>query len=147
MIAADCTLIAQLFLTTPETQLAQGVMLADDVWLVPPLWRSEFRSVLGKYLLHRDLSLEQCIEITSVAEPRMSAGETAVSSLAVMSLVAATRCSAYDAEYVSLAQSLSVPLVTSDRSLQKMFPSVAVSPVRFLSDLGVVPVVRANHEL
>ena len=136
MIAADCTLISQLFLTTPETELAQQVMLADDVWLVPPLWRSEFRSVLRKYLLNRDLTVDQCIEITSVVEPRMSAGETMVSSAEVMSLVESTRCSAYDAEYVSLAQSLSVPLVTSDTRLQRIFPSVAISPVRFLSDFS-----------
>lgn len=135
MIAADCTLIAQLFLTTPETELAQEVMLADDVWAVPLLWRSEFRSVLRKYFLNHDLSLEQCLEITSVAEHRMSVGETTVSSIAVMSLVESTGCSAYDAEYVSLAQSLSVALVTSDRRLHKMFPSVAVSPARFLCDL------------
>ncbi len=63
MIAADCTLIAQLFLTTPETELAQRVALADDVWLVPPLWRSEFRSVLRKYLLGQELSIEHCIEV------------------------------------------------------------------------------------
>ncbi len=133
MIASDCTLIAQFFLTTPETELARRVALADDVWLVPPLWRSEFRSVLRKYLLRQELSVERCIEVTFAAESRLFGGETQVSSADVMNLVATSRCSAYDAEYVSLAQSFSVPLVTSDRRLHEIFPSVAVSPAEFQS--------------
>lgn len=61
--------------------------------------------------------MERCIEVTLAAESRMFGGETEVSSADVMNLVATTRCSAYDAEYVSLAQAFSVPLVTSDRRL------------------------------
>ncbi len=133
MIASDCTLIAQFFLTTPETDLARRVAMADDAWLVPPLWRSEFRSVLRKYLLRGELSVERCIEITFAAEARLSEGETQVSSAEVIKLVAASGCSAYDAEYISLARSFSVPLVTSDRRLCASFPAVAISPADFLS--------------
>lgn len=133
MIVSDCTLIVQFFLTTPETELARRIAMADDVWLVPPLWRSELRSVLRKYLLRDELTVERCIDVTFAAEARLSGGETQVSSAAVMNLVATSRCSAYDAEYISLAQSFSIPLVTSDRRLCESFPTVAVSPAEFLS--------------
>lgn len=136
MIASDCTLIAQFFLSTPETDLARRIAIADGVWLVPPLWSSELRSVLRKYLLRQELSVEDCIEVSGAAESMLSRGETGVSSADVMNLVATTRCSAYDAEYVSLAKAFSVPLVTSDRKLHKLFPSVAVSPADFLSAIG-----------
>ncbi len=133
MIASDCTLIAQFFLNTPETELARRIAMKDDTWLVPPLWRSEFRSVLRKFLLNKELSVEHCIDATIAAEEMLSGGEVQVSSADVMTLVAETGCSAYDAEYVSLATSFSIPLVTSDRRLRERFPGVALSPAEFLT--------------
>lgn len=132
MIAADCTLIAQLFLTTSESVLASRVAAADDAWIVPPLWRSEFRSVLGKYLLDGQLSVDKCVQAAAVAESHFARSEVAVSTADVMLIVEQTQCSAYDAEYVSLALAFSVPLVTSDKKLRAAFPSIAISPAEFL---------------
>ncbi len=133
MIAADCTLIAQFFLTTPETELAREIAIMDADWVVPPLWRSELRSVLRKYLLRKALSVEQCVQIMSVADAMLANSETEVSSADVMALVASTGCSAHDAEYVSLALSFTIPLVTADRRLRDRFPGIAVSAAAFLS--------------
>lgn len=139
MIAADCTLITQLFLTTPESALASRVAATDDAWIVPPLWRSEFRSVLRKYLLDGQLSVDKCVRAAAVAESHFASSEVAVSTADVMLIVKQTRCSAYDAEYVSLALAFSVPLVTSDKKLQAAFPSVAISPAEFLSQSEDAP--------
>ncbi len=133
MIAADCTLIAQFFLTTPETELARQIAVMDADWLVPPLWRSELRSVLRKYLLRKDLSVDQCVQIMLVADAMLANSETAVSSADVMALVATTGCSAYDAEYVSLARSFAIPLITADKRLRERFPGIAVSAAEFLA--------------
>lgn len=132
MIASDCTLIAQFFLTTPDTELAREIALLDADWLVPPLWRSELRSVLRKYLLRKDLSVEQSIEVMSAAEAMLEGGEVAVSSAEVMAIVASSGCSAYDAEYISIARSFGVPLVTADKRLRERFPGLAMSAAEFL---------------
>jgi predicted nucleic acid-binding protein len=42
-------------------------------------------------------------------------------------------CSAYDAEFIALAQDLSVPLVTTDQKLRQSFPATALSPEKFLA--------------
>lgn len=133
MIATDCTLIAQFFLTTPETELARQIALVDTTWLIPPLWRSELRSVLRKYLLHDDLSVEHCIKAMSAAEEMLSDGETEVLSADVMRIIQSSGCSAYDAEYVAIAQAFAVPLITSDKRLRGRFPNVALGPAEFLS--------------
>jgi len=46
--------------------------------------------------------------------------------------VLASDCSAYDCEYVALAQDLDVPLVTTDRQVLREFPKIAVSLEKFV---------------
>ena len=51
--------------------------------------------------------------------------EEPVSSQDVLQLVASSRCSAYDCEFVAAALQLRVPLVTADRAVLSAFPDVA----------------------
>ena len=50
----------------------------------------------------------------------------------VLELAAVSGRSAYDCEYVAVAEALGVPLVTADRALESGFPGVAVSPESFM---------------
>jgi predicted nucleic acid-binding protein len=45
----------------------------------------------------------------------------------VLQLAAASRCTAYDCEYVALAYALDVPLVTVDRQILSHFPERAIA--------------------
>lgn len=49
-----------------------------------------------------------------------------VDSAHVLDLAMSSGCSAHDCEYVSLARTLDVPLVTSDREILAAFPERAV---------------------
>jgi predicted nucleic acid-binding protein len=51
----------------------------------------------------------------------------------VLRLAMESRCSAYDCEFVALAQDLGIPLVTVDRRLLNAFPSIAVSIHNFIA--------------
>ena len=53
--------------------------------------------------------------------------EREVDSAAVMDLVAASTCSAYDCEFVALARHIGIPLVTEDAGLIRAFPDVAIT--------------------
>lgn len=70
-----------------------------------------------------------------LAEARLAPTERHPSSDRVLATVAATRCSAYDAEYVVLALTFGVPLVTSDVKLQRLFPEFAISPATAIGDV------------
>jgi predicted nucleic acid-binding protein len=105
----------------------------DSEWTAPLLWRSEFRSVLTFYVRQEIIGLDLALSIAQQAELRMQDKEYEVSSTHVLNLVAGSRCSAYDCDFVALAQNLSISLTTSDKMVLSEFPSMALSLEQFAS--------------
>jgi predicted nucleic acid-binding protein len=116
-----------------QTQLVEQVMAKDNRWLVPPLWQSEFRNVLTLYLRQEQVTIDQARAIMTRAERLFNRSEYPVTSEAVFTLVNRSHCSAYDCEFVALAEELSVPLVTADKQILRDFPETAVSPQQFVN--------------
>lgn len=127
MIVVDTNLIAYLLMEGTRTQQAETILDRDQEWAAPLLWRSEFRHVLTRYVRRRVLSLDEAVNKMEKAELLLQGKEYEVSSAQVLRLAAGSRCSAYDCEFVALAQSLGVPLLTADRDVLADFPSLAVS--------------------
>ncbi|MFQ5703058.1 MAG: type II toxin-antitoxin system VapC family toxin [Gemmatimonadales bacterium] len=134
MIVADANLIADLLLGGREAKVAETVLELDAIWTAPVLWRSEFRSILAAYMRQRDLSISDAWRAHELAERLFVGREFSIGGEVVLRLVADSRCSAYDCEYVALAQDLAAPLVTRDRQVLREFPAVAVTPKRFIAD-------------
>ena len=132
MIVADVNLVAFLLLGGPERALAQRVLERDPVWAAPLLWRSEFRNVLATFMRQRDLSVSDAWRAHELAGQLLGGQEFAVPGERVLALVASSTCSAYDCEYVALAEELAVPLVTADRQLLRAFADRAISPKDFV---------------
>lgn len=133
MIVVDTNIIAYLYLQGEHTTQAEAVLQKDAEWVAPSLWKSEFRNVLAFYLRQRHLSLEDAHAIMQEAELLLQGREYDVSSPRVLDLAAASRCSAYDCEFVALAQDLDVSLVTADKKILTAFPETAVSIDVFIS--------------
>jgi predicted nucleic acid-binding protein len=57
----------------------------------------------------------------------MTGREYQVPSADVLRLTAESGCSAYDCEYVLLAQRLNLRLITRDRAVPAAFPGIAVA--------------------
>jgi predicted nucleic acid-binding protein len=125
MIIVDTNVIAYLWLPGDRTAAAEQLLERDPEWNAPLLWRSEFRNVLAGCLRRGDLNLETAIEIAEAAEGQLRGHEFAVSCDQVLARVAQSDCSAYDCEFVALADELGVRLVTLDEKLLKSFPGVA----------------------
>lgn len=126
MIVVDTNVLAYLYLPGDRTAQAEALYGRDDDWAVPVLWRSEFRNILAGYLRRDQLQFEQALALIGEAEALVAGREYEVSSLDVMELVRGSDCSAYDCEFVALAKSLGVALVTADTKLLKAFPRVAI---------------------
>lgn len=130
MIIADTNLIVYLFITGDQTDLAQEVLDKDPHWIVPPLWQSEFRNVLAGYI-RRGMALPQAQEIMDDALLTLEKRQVAPSSEKILDLVSRSDCTAYDCEFVALAEQLNVPLVTADKLLLQQFPSHTISLEEF----------------
>ena len=131
MIVVDRNLLVYLHVEGQRTAEAEAVLRRDSDWVLPILWRSEFRKALAGLVRRRALALEDALRIVAEAERGMAAREYAVASQQVLLLAERSGCSAYDCEYVSLAQDLGIRLVTADRRVLAAFPAVAVAPAAF----------------
>lgn len=127
MIVVDTNVIAYLLIKGANTALAERVLDSDKEWAAPFLWRSEFRNVLSLYMRQNLMVIEDAKKFMTDAEELMLSLEFGVDSEEVLELAKTSACSAYDCEFVALANELSVKMVTSDKKLIAAFPSVAVS--------------------
>ena len=122
MIVADTNVITYLGIDSPYTTLAEQLLLEEPDWIVPRLWRSEFRNVLALYLRKTILTLDQALQIQTEMEDFLRDREYEVTSLDVLRLASISSCSAYDCEFVALAKSFEIKMLTLDRKLARSFP-------------------------
>ena len=105
----------------------EAALAKDPHWIAPFLWRSEFRNILALAIRKKAITIHAAHEIMRKAEASFEHSEFAVSSDAVLQLVARSNCSADDCEFVALAHANGVQLVTVDRQILHEFPEVAIS--------------------
>ena len=136
MIVADTSLLAAFWLPGDQTELAESVKARDRVWAAPVVWRAEFRNVLAAGLRAGWLTEAEANTAYLNAQQDLDRNEFTVPTERVMQLVRNSQCSAYDCEYVALAQDLAVPLVTADPGLVRAFPQTAVALETFGQKFG-----------
>lgn len=131
MIVADANLVVYLVLPGAHTEVAVRVLERDAEWAAPFLWRSEVRNVLLGYRRRGLLQPRQTLDLMERVERLMRGREFLPGSIRVLELAEQSRLSAYDCEYVALADEMDVPLVTGDRRIAEAFPERVLSPERF----------------
>lgn len=131
MIVVDTNVIAYLWIPGDLTPQSERLLSEDSEWSSPVLWRSEFRNVMAGLLRQGRLAFDTALQIIEKAEEQMRGREYAVASQKVLNLVRKSPCSAYDCEFVALAEELDVSLVTTDRKVIAAFPRIAVSLKEF----------------
>ncbi len=127
MIVVDTNVIAYLYLSNERSEQVERLLEKDAEWAAPLLWRSELRNVLTLYMRKEIMSLQEAQRVMEEASLLLDGREYDVVSFRVLELAASSTCSAYDCEFVALAQEIEKPLVTVDRKVLKAFPNIAVS--------------------
>ena len=127
MIVVDSNILAYLYLPCEFSAAAEALLEQDPEWAAPVLWRSEFRNILAGYIRRETLTLEQASSLQAEAEALLNGLEFEVDSRAVLELVSKSDCSAYDCEFIALAERLDTKLITMDKKLLRAFPKRAVA--------------------
>ncbi len=130
MIVVDVNIIAYFWIPGELTELAEKALQKDPDWVAPQLWRSEFRNILARYLRRDLISAEKILRCLNGAESQIKT--YSIPSVRVMNVVEGSTCSAYDCEYVALAESLGVKLVTADKQICRQFPKIAINLKEFV---------------
>lgn len=125
MIVVATNVLARLIVGGAGADDARALLDRDDEWIVPSLWRSEFRNVLAAALRNGKLTLSEAKAAWQVAAARMRFRERSVDSEQVLDLASESGLPAYDCEFVALALQARVPLVTADRRIVTAFPRTA----------------------
>jgi predicted nucleic acid-binding protein len=127
VIVVDSNVIAYCWINGDRTALAHRLRRLDQDWHAPVLWRSELRNILTGYGRDGSLDGSQVRDIMAAAESGLAGREHYLPSGRVFTVTEASRLSAYDAEFVVLAEVLGVPLVTEDKAILAAFPRIAMS--------------------
>jgi predicted nucleic acid-binding protein len=127
VIVADANVIAYLLIEGRKSEVARQLHAMDSDWRMPPLWRAEFLNILAMQVQHGGASIEAAERTWQSARSLFSTNETAVDEMAALRISARFRISAYDAQYIALAQQLGVSCVSEDRELVRKFPDAVVT--------------------
>jgi predicted nucleic acid-binding protein len=122
------------WISSPHNAAAEAALAKDPHWIAPFLWRSEFRNIMALAIRRNTVTIDTALEIVRRAEASLEHNEFVVWSDAILKLVARSNCTAYDCEFVALAQAEGVQLVTADRQTLREFPEVAISLNKFVRD-------------
>jgi len=127
VIVVDSNVVAYLYLPGDYPEDAEALLEHDCDWAAPLLWRSEFRNILAGYMRRKTITYESARNLPLEAESLVTGGEHDVDSRLILELARDTDCSAHDCEFVALAITPDVKLVTMDAKLRKAFPKHAVA--------------------
>ena len=131
MIVVDSAVLAGFALPKDAYHAdAKKARQRDRDWHAPELCRSEVRSVAAGQL-RKGESLNALIEAASLADA--SAQFYSMGGGELFSVIAQSPLSAYDSEFVALADRLGCKLVTTDAEILKAFPNTAVRLSDFTS--------------
>ncbi len=125
MIAVDTNVVAYLLLPSPYSGAADQLRSMDGDWIAPPLWRSEFRSVLNLARRASRLDLATALSLLELAEEVMRRADTTPDPRLVMQLAEISGCTTYDCEFVEVAERRGLPLYTADKQVLLAFPAIA----------------------
>ncbi len=133
MIVVDTNVISYLLLPNEKYgRLSETLFEQDKNWIAPSLWYYEFFSVLTVYfrqsIIDEDffsLLLSKALDIIDT--------ENIVDLNKIIGIIKNSGLSAYDAQYVALANEKGLPLITQDRKILSEFPNIAVSLEDFIS--------------
>ncbi len=132
MIVVDANVLAYSIIEGSLTPLALQVRDRDPYWRLPSLWRHEILNIFTTYVRQGGLTKEKAAKALEDVYAHFLPNEVELGPIETLEIALHYKISAYDAQYVLLAQQLGVPCVTEDRALRRATPGLTVSMENFV---------------
>jgi predicted nucleic acid-binding protein len=136
VIVIDTNILAYGVLTQGDPDLrrqAEALLQRADRILLPALWRHEFLSVLSKYAKKELISMDDAIAAWFHTVALAQDSEAPVDMPRALQLSQELGVSAYDAQYLALAEDANTVLITEDRRLRAAVGPRAKSMEEYLA--------------
>jgi predicted nucleic acid-binding protein len=133
MIVVDANILVYSLIKCDYTSLVQKLRERDMDWRTTGLCLHEILNVLATYQRRDVLKLAQCKKLLEHAERFMKVAQCEVKMDVALAVAAKYAITGYDAQYIALAQSLNVSLITEDRKLRDAVPGIAFCMQEFLA--------------
>ena len=125
MIVVDVNVVAYLLVEGEKTAAAQRLLQRYPDWRLPVLWRHEYLNILATFARAGGVTADEARMLWRRAVALFVPQELSVDMESALALAVRHRISAYDAQYLALAQQIKTICVTEDKRLLKMFPLLA----------------------
>lgn len=134
MIVVDANILVAVVVASTHSSLAHRVGRMDPQWVFPPLCRYEVTSSLVKLVRAGALTEYQGIAAIADATALVAGREVAVDQVLALRVALALGLSAYDAQYIAVAQAYGIRCVTTDVPLARKAPDSAVLLSEFVGN-------------
>jgi len=128
MIVVDANVISYLLIRGERSEAMDRLQKLDPDWIAPKLWLDEFLNVLCTYERTGGFTREQSVELLEDAVALMDGASYDLPPERVLTVARQTNCSAYDSQYIALAQDLGLKLYTYDKRVISKCPGIALMP-------------------
>lgn len=128
MIVVDTNVIAYLFIRGTHSDAVDRLLASEPDWIAPRLWLDEFLNVLATQERSKLIDAASSNEILRDACLLMQDASYELPAERILSTARRTGCTAYDSQYVTLAEDLGLPLYTFDKRLIGNCPNIAQAP-------------------
>lgn len=133
MIVVDVNVVAYFLIEGDKTMSARALLRRDADWRLPNLWRHEYLNVLATFVRKGGATITEAQSLWRRGVELFGAREQSVDMESALVLATENRISAYDAQYIALAQKLQTICVTEDQRLLKTFPALTRTMQAFVA--------------
>lgn len=133
MIVVDTNIVAYALIDGEHTAPARALLQVDPDWRLPVFWRYEFLNVLATFVRRGGMDRQRAGRLWTSARKWCHPMECTVDAPAALRLAVEQDVSAYDAQFVVLAQLLGIVLVSEDARLSRRCPNTVVSLSDYLA--------------
>jgi predicted nucleic acid-binding protein len=133
LIVVDANVLAYSIIEGTLTPLALQVRDRDPHWRLPVIWRHEILNIFTTYVRQGGLTKDKAVKALEAVYAQLLPNEVELGPIETLETALHYKITAYDAQYVLLAQKLGVPCVTEDRALRRAAQGLTVSMENFVA--------------